>query len=180
MSYEILKSQVVYRGKIFDIVQKKIKLPNGREGDFDVINHNDSVAILPVDQEKKVWLVRQYRYPIAKLLLEIPAGVMEDGEEPIECAQRELREEIGMGAEKMEPIGKFYLAGGFSTEYMHVFLASGLFKSYAKPDEDEFIRIEKYPISEVLQMAKNDELEDAKTLAAFYLAYSRLKQFLEN
>jgi len=180
MSYEILKSQVVYRGKIFDIVKKKIKLPDGREGNFDIINHNDSVAILPVDREKKVWLVRQYRYPIAKHLLEIPAGVMEDGEDPMECAQRELREEIGMGAEKMEPLGQFYLAGGYSTEYMHVFLASGLFKSYAKPDDDEFIRIEKYPILEILQMAKNGELEDAKTFAALFLAYSRLEQLLEN
>lgn len=180
MSFEILNSKIVFHGKVFDIVQEEIKLPNGKQGIFDIVNHNDSVAILPVDQEGKILLVRQYRYPIRKLLLEIPAGVMENGENPQDCAQRELREEIGMGAKNMELVGQFYLAGGYSTEYMHVFLASDLFKSYAQPDDDEFIQIEKYAISEILQMARNDELEDAKTLAALFFAHSRLDGFLQN
>jgi len=176
MSFEVLKSETVYKGKIFNILKEEVQLPDGRKGIFDIIEHNSSVAILPVDNNQMVWLVRQYRYPIKKTLLEIPAGVMEEGEDPAYCAQRELREEIGMGAGKLELLGRFYLARGYSTEYMYIFMASSLFESHAKPDDDEFIHIEKYPINEILRMARNDEFEDAKTLAALFLGYSRLEE----
>jgi ADP-ribose pyrophosphatase len=170
MAFEIRKSQNIYNGPIFTVRQDYVTLPNGRPMKIDVIEHNDAVTIIPMDENGNIWFVRQYRHPVKQELLELPAGVMEPNERPEKSANREIREEIGMRANKIEKIGGFYLAPGYSTEYMHIFLATDLSPAPLPGDEDEFISIQKIKADESIRMAENGDLLDAKSLIALFWA----------
>jgi ADP-ribose pyrophosphatase len=174
MAFETEGSKIIYQGRVFDVRQDQVRMPDGKLARFDVVAHLGAVTILPVDDEGLVWFVRQYRHPAKTSLLELPAGVMEKGEAPEASALREIREEIGMAAGELRSIGTFFLAPGYSTEFMHVFLATHLTEAPLKGDEDEFISIEKIPIQEVIQMVAAGRVQDAKTLAALFLAQSYL------
>jgi len=167
--FEVLRSETGYRGRAFSVRQDVVQFPGGRETRLDIIEHNAAVTIFPIDAEQRVWFVRQYRHAAATTLLELPAGTLETGEDPLVCAQRELQEEIGMRAEEFLPLGEFFLAPGYSTEYMHVFLARGLSPSTLPGDEDEFLSVEQIPLSQVFAMARNGQIQAAKTLAALFL-----------
>lgn len=167
---ELIQSESKYQGKAFSIRKDQVRWPNGNISNLDIVEHSGAVTILPLDDQNQVWFVRQYRHAIKTELLELPAGTLEVGEPPSACASRELQEEIGMGAEKIQEIGQFFLAPGYSTEFMHVFLATGLYESVLPADDDEFLSIERIPLQEVLQMAKNSQIYDAKTLAVLFLA----------
>ena len=171
-----LKRVKNYRAHVFDVASVYVRLPNGRERSYDLIEHGDSVTILPVDADGNIYFVKQYRIGSNSDLLELPAGVMDPGEEPSLSARRELREEIGLDAQDLKSLGGFYLAAGYSDEFNHVFLATGLFESPLDPDEDEFLNIEKIPLNEVYQKAFQDTLKDAKTLAALLIAKPDLEQ----
>ena len=173
-NFKVTKSKRIYKGKVFDFYQESVRYPDGREAAYDFIRHGGAVTILPLDDDDNIWFVRQYRHPIQGLLLELPAGTLEEGEAPEICAAREIREEIGMAAEKLQKIGEFYLAPGYSTEFMHIYLATGLSESPLTQDPSEYIQVEKYPVKEVFQMAEQGELMDCKTLAILTLA----RQFL--
>jgi len=175
MNYEILSSETQYRGKILDVERVSARMPDGKTGTFDLVVHSDSVSILPLDDHGNIWFVNQYRLGAKKVLLELPAGVMESGEDPLFCAHREIREEIGMDAVSMVLLGKTYLAPGYSTEAMFFFLARGLRKSPLQQDEDEFIEIEKIPVSGLSALLERRIIEDTKTLAALMLAWPLLK-----
>lgn len=166
---KLIHSKTVFRGKVFDVRQDRIQAPDGEEHQIDLIQHHPAVTILPIDEEQKIWFVRQYRHPAGVYLLELPAGVMDEGELPQVSALRELREEIGMAANKLERIAGFYLAPGYSTEYMHVFLARQLYPSPLPGDPDEKIEIEKIPINQVYKFIENGEIQDAKSLSALFL-----------
>lgn len=168
--YEVLKTQAVYQGHVFDVRVDLVQLPGGKKHSFDVVEHRQAVTILPIDEEGLVWFVRQYRHPVGKTLLELPAGVCEVDEEPLVSAQRELREEIGMDAKNFKLVGQFYLAPGYSTEYMHIFVATGLIHSPLPGDEDESLHIEKIPFSQLMLLIKNGVVQDSKSLAAILLA----------
>ncbi len=170
MSNIPLKRVKHYQAHVFDVASVHVRLPNGRERSYDLIEHGDSVTILPVDADGNIYFVKQYRIGSNSDLLELPAGVMDPGEDPLVSARRELREEIGMDAKEIKSLHGFYLAAGYSDEFNHVFLATGLFESPLDPDEDEFLNIEKIPINEVYQKALQDTFQDAKTLAALLLA----------
>jgi ADP-ribose pyrophosphatase len=170
MAFETEDSQIIYQGRVFDVRQDQVRMPDGKLVRFDVVAHHGAVTILPVDDEGQVWFVSQYRHPAKTILLELPAGVMEEGEAPEVSALREIREEIGMAAGELRSIGTFFLAPGYSTEFMHVYLATHLTVAPLKGDEDEFISIEKIPIREVIQMVAAGRIQDAKTLAALFLA----------
>jgi ADP-ribose pyrophosphatase len=170
MTFETESSQIIYQGRVFDVQQDQVRMPDGKLVQFDVVAHHGAVTILPVDDEGQVWFVRQYRHAAKTNLLELPAGVMEDGEAPEVSARREVREEIGMAAGELRSIGTFYLAPGYSTEFMYIFLATHLIAAPLKGDEDEFISIEKIPIQQVIQMGMAGKFQDAKTLAALFLA----------
>jgi ADP-ribose pyrophosphatase len=174
MSFEILKSETIYRGKVFDVRQDEVRLPNGRQASLDVVEHNSSVTLLPVDDEGQIWFVRQYRHPVLAELLELPAGVMEGDESPEACARREVREETGMAAERLQKLGEFYLAPGYCTELMYVFVARDLSPAPLPGDEDEFISVEKIPVEKAYEMAERGEFPDSKTLAALFLARTQL------
>jgi len=195
MAFEIVQSSVVFTGKIFNVEQHQIALPAGRLANIDVVKLGDAITILPLDQDGFIWFIRQYRYPIQRWLLELPAGHLEEGESPEEGAAREIREEIGMSAEKITRLGGFFLAPGYSTEYLHCYLATGLSPDPLDQDEDELIEIARMAIPEAFHLVEKgasmrgnldrdahahddsgDEtlhpgmIEDAKTIATLLLA----------
>ncbi len=171
MPFINLSYEKQYTGHVFDVAKVHIQLPDGRKRYYDLVQHGDSVSIVPVDDEGRIYFVRQHRIGANKTLLELPAGVLnDDAEDPLTCAKREMREEIGLDAKTLQRLGGFYLAPGYADEYMTVFLAKGLFESPLDPDSDEFLEIETMPISEAYQLALAGEFEDGKTLAALLLA----------
>jgi ADP-ribose pyrophosphatase len=175
MPFELLKSEPAFQGRAFKIRRDTLKTPDGRETKYEIVEHVGSVIIIPVDEQGNLLFVRQYRHAAGKDLLELPAGTRE-GEELYEvCAAREIREETGMAAGKLERIGDFYLAPGYSTEFMAVFLATELTHNPLEADEDEFLQLEKIPIRKAIEMAEKGEMPDAKTLAALFLARIYLK-----
>lgn len=170
MAFEVISSETVFKGRVFDVRQDQVSLPDGRTARLDVVAHAGAVTLVPLDDAGQIWFIRQYRHPAGRVLLELPAGVMEAGEAPEVTAGREVREEIGMAAAKLELLGEFFLAPGYSTEYMYVYLATGLREDPLQADEDELIEIEKIPAARALEMAAQGEIQDAKSLAALLLA----------
>jgi len=175
MPYETIRSETTYRGRAFSVRSDLLRLPDGRQARLDIVDHVGSVVILPVDAGGNLLFVRQYRHPAGRDVLELPAGTLEPGEQPEACARRELREETGMSAGRMEPLGGFYLAPGYSTEFMHAFLARDLQNDPLQPDSDEFLSVEHIPLSQVFSTGLADLLPDAKSLAALMLARERLE-----
>ena len=174
MEFQTLKSEKIYTGRAFNVRCDDVMLPNGRTTSLDIIEHSGAVTILPSDDEGFIWFVRQYRHAAGCELLELPAGRLEDGEDPLECAHREIQEEIGMGARSYIKIGEFFLAPGYSTEFMHVYLAKNLFPSSLPKDVDEILDLERVPINLVLNKVETGKILDAKTIAALFLAQSHL------
>jgi ADP-ribose pyrophosphatase len=170
MSVSLISRETVYRGKIFTIEAVLLQLPDGRRANYDLVKHNPSVTILPMDSDGLVYLVRQFRLGANRDLLELPAGVIENDEDPQTCALRELREEIGMSSEDMTLIGQAYLIPGYGDEQMFFYLARQLSPAPLEADPDEFIRVERYTISELYQLVDGGNIFDSKTLAALMLA----------
>jgi ADP-ribose pyrophosphatase len=169
MAFKTLRTEKIFEGRVFNVRQDEIELPGERTARLDIVEHKDAVTLVPLDEEGRVWFVRQYRHPTGGELLELPAGVLDTGEEPEDCALREIREEIGMAAGQIRKIGEFFLAPGYSTEYMHVFLAKDLKDDPLDPDDDELISIEKIPLEDSYAMIHAGQIRDAKTISALYL-----------
>jgi ADP-ribose pyrophosphatase len=175
MSFELLKTEIIYPGRAFTVRRDTLRLPDGHETRFDIVEHIGSVIIIPMDDQGNLLFVRQYRHAAGLDLLELPAGTLDEGEAPEACAHREIREETGMAAGQLEYLGGIYLAPGYSTEYMHVYLASDLRPDPLEADADEFLTVESLPFGKALAMAQRGEIPDAKSLAALFLAHARLK-----
>ena len=175
MPFELLKSEIIFPGRAFTIRRDLLRLPDGRETRLDIVEHVGSVILVPVDDKGNLLFVRQYRHATGLDLLELPAGTLEQGEAPEACARREVREETGMAAREIKSLGGFFLAPGYSTEYMHVFLATGLYHNPLEADADEFLSVETVPVEDALAMAARGEIPDAKSLAALLLAQPHLK-----
>jgi len=175
MPFELLKSEIVYPGRAFTIRRDTVRLPDGRDTRLDIVEHVGSVILLPLNDQGNLLFVRQYRHAAGLDLLELPAGTLDEGEAPEACARREVREETGMAAGQLEYLGGFYLAPGYSTEYMHVYLATNLQADPLEADVDEFLTVEEIPLARALAMASNAEIPDAKSLAALLLAQARLE-----
>ena len=170
MTFELIKSETLLQGRVFRIRRDTLKTPDGRETKFEIIEHGGSVVVIPVDEHGDMYFVRQYRHAAGMDLLELPAGTR-DGDEPYEeCAAREIREETGMEAGKLQKVGEFFLAPGYSSEFMEVYLATDLKHNPLEADEDEFLSVEKYPVRQAIEMAERGEMPDAKSLAALLLA----------
>lgn len=170
MAHQILSHKTVYKAHAFEIEKLHVRLPDGRERDYDLVSHNDSVTIIPFNEDGNIWFVTQYRLGCECELLELPAGVIHDGEDPESCAAREVREETGLAAGKLTHIGSVYLAPGYSSEKNHIFLAEDLSESPLDMDDDEFLQAEKIPAEKAYEMAENGRIQDSKTLAALLLA----------
>lgn len=176
MNVEILTSETLYRGRAFDVRRDQIRLPNGKSTALDIVDHSGAITIVPVDASGVIWFVRQYRHPTGQMLLELPAGTLEPGEQPEEAALREIREEIGMAAKSIKLLGEFYLAPGYSTEYMYIYLALGLTPAPLDQDEDEILFVEKIPAIEAYQLIESDKILDAKTLLGLYMARAYISE----
>ena len=174
MAYQILSKTTVYNAHAFSVENLHVKLPDEREKDYNLVRHNDSVTIIPMDSDGNIWFVTQFRMGCERVLLELPAGVMDAGETPLDAALREVREETGMGAGQMDHLGSVYLAPGYSSEINHVFLATEIYPAPLEMDDDEFLSVEKYPADEALLLAQQARLQDSKSLAALYLAAGKL------
>jgi ADP-ribose pyrophosphatase len=170
---KVIKSETMYQGRAFSVRVDEVELRPGRVARLDVIEHTGAITLLPLDEAGNVWFVRQYRHPARQVLLELPAGTLNPGEQPDLAANRELQEEIGMRAGRLEELASFYLAPGYSSELMHVFLAQELSPSVLAPDEDEFLTIEKVPVTGVVALIQSGALRDAKSLATLLLAARR-------
>lgn len=174
MAYELINSESIFEGRAFHIRRDTVSLPDGRTTRLEIVEHIGSAVIVPVDAQGNMYFVRQYRHAARLDMLELPAGTLEVGEDPLVCAQREVREETGMAAGQIMEIGGFYLAPGYSTEFMRVYLATELSHDPLEADADEFLSVEKIPVAEALKMAETGKLPDAKSLAALLLARSYL------
>lgn len=169
-----LSSKTIYTGKIFDIRVDEI-----REGDVryerDIIVHGGSAVILPVFADGTAALVRQYRHAAGKYLLEIAAGTLEAGEDPLTGAIRELEEEIGVTAGKIEKLSEFYVSPGFLTEKMHLFLATEITETKQNLEVDEILTVERHSISDLKKMVERGEIECAKTIIGILLVNSHFE-----
>ncbi len=171
-----LTSKLVYDGGLLKVHYDTVELVNGCTSWREVIRHPGAVVMVPLDDEDNIYLVRQYRYPYAKVLLEVPAGKLEYGEDPFEAAKRELSEEIGAEAREWISMGEMLPTPGFCDELQHVYLARGLTFGQMHPDEDEFLERVKMPLSQAVEMAIDGTLEDSKTVASILRAAGRLKK----
>jgi ADP-ribose pyrophosphatase len=170
MKFQLIKSENSYTGRAFSVRRDHLLMPSGNIVKYDIVDHIGSVSLVPVDENGQMYFVRQYRHAAQAELLELPAGTLEAGEPPEQAAAREIREEIGMAAGTLREIGSFYLAPGYSTELMHVYLATGLSHDPLDPDADEYLSVEKMPVAEAFRLAESGGMLDAKSLAALLLA----------
>ncbi len=169
MTFKVLQSDTTYTGKVFNIRIDRVRTPEGNIRQVDVVEHSGAVAFIPIDEENRVWFVRQYRHPTTSLLLEIPAGTLEPGEDPTDCVVRECREEIGMHPGRVKPLGNCFLAPGYSTERIWLFLVEKLSPAPLPPDEDEDISIEKITLDSIPELISDGTLIDAKSIVAYHM-----------
>lgn len=163
-------------GRIVNVRRDTVELINGKTAFREVVEHPGGVVILAVDHQKRAYMVRQYRYPIGKELLEVPAGKLERGEAPLDGAIRELKEETGLTAGKLIYFGGTYPSPGFCDEQLYIYLALELSQGEACPDEDEFLRVEAIDLDELAEMALRGELPDGKTINAIFMAREYLRK----
>ena len=163
---EPLTSEEIYRGKIVHLFRDTVRLPNGRTATREVIRHAGAVCIVPLTEEGEVIMVRQYRYPFSKVLLEAPAGKLDPGETPEECARRELSEETGAEADELEYIGEYYPSVAVLDENIRLFIARKLSFRSAHTDEDEFLHVERIPLKTLVEQVLRGEICDGKTQTA--------------
>ncbi len=163
-------SELKYKGAILEVYHDTVMLENGKNAGRDVVRHSGGVCVVAVNEDKEVYFVKQYRYPHKKVLLEIPAGKLEWGENPLECGMRELREEAGFTADEFTSLGCLYPTPAYDTEIIYMYLAKGLHKSEQELDEDEFLEVLTIPLDEAVKMVMNNEIEDAKTQLALLKA----------
>jgi ADP-ribose pyrophosphatase len=176
---QVLSSEVVYEGPVFCVTREKVVEPGGHENERDIIHHNGSVVILAIDRKngkRDPWVVleRQYRHAAGQFLWELPAGKLNEGEDPVEGAKRELAEETGYEAKKWKPLVDYFASPGFLGERMLVFLAEGLVAGQAHPEADEQIEIRLVKLSQIVKRIERGEILDGKTLTSILLLARKL------
>src|SRR5215207_1728024 len=176
MTPKTIASQDIYNGKVFDI-----RIDEIRDGDVEykreIVVHKGSCVVIPVFDDGTVALVRQYRHAAGKYLLEICAGTLNAGEDPELGARRELEEEIGVTAGKVEKLCEFYVSPGFLTEKMHLYLATELIETQQNLEDDELLTIERHSMNDLVRMIDDGEIEDAKTIIGITTAAARSRQY---
>lgn len=167
-----LSSELIYDGKILKLTRDTAMLENGETAYREVVHHSGGVCVLPLDDDGNVLFVKQFRYPFRTVLLEIPAGKREIGEDPMTCGIRELSEEVGATAQEIIPLGKLYPTVAYDTEVIYMYLARGLSFHTQHLDEDEFVDVVKIPLEEAYYMVMRDEIPDSKTQIAILKAWA--------
>jgi len=166
------RSRLIYQGRIVNLREDTVELSNGRAATREVVEHRPAVVMVALDDRDNVILVRQYRKAVEAELLEAPAGGLNEGEPPEQGAQRELEEETGFRAGRMQPMGGFYSAPGFCTEYLHAFLCTDLRRVGAHPEEDEEITVEPTPVARIPELIRTGRIRDAKSVAGLLMYLS--------
>jgi len=169
------RSKEIYKGRIFRFVTEAITLPNGRGTEMAFIRHPGSTAVVPLLDDHTVVMELQYRHPVGEYLLEIPAGCLEPGESPLDCAARELKEETGYEAKEYVKLGKIHMIPAYSNEVIHVYIARGLNPAKQNLDHDEILEVIHYPLEEVLQMVSDGRITDALTVLSIQMVWNRLR-----
>jgi ADP-ribose pyrophosphatase len=170
---KVVASRVVYKGRVVTLRVDEITTAGRQVVTREVVEHPGAVVIIAIDDDGLLYLVRQYRHALGRYLLELPAGGLEPGEEPLAGARRELREEVGVVADRWTALGSFFSSPGFANELLHVFLAQGLVPGECDPDDDEDLSVVRYPLTAVPGLGQ--DLCDAKSLAALYLLEAHRK-----
>ncbi|MBQ7907089.1 MAG: NUDIX hydrolase [Clostridia bacterium] len=165
-----LSSKQIFDGKIVKLFVDTVQLPNGNEATREIVRHPGAVCVVPVTDDGQVIMVRQFRYPFEQVLLEIPAGKLEPGEDPLEAVKRELEEESGAVAGKIQHIGELYTTVAIFDEKIQIYLTTDLTFKDSHPDEDEFVEVTKIPLDTLVTMIMNGEIKDAKTQIAILKA----------
>jgi ADP-ribose pyrophosphatase len=169
----VVSHRRVYDGKILSLEVDEIQEEGGAKGLREVVRHRGSVAALPVDDDGRVALVRQYRHPVGQALWEAPAGLLEKGESPEEAIRREIEEEVGRRAGEIERLAVFYPTPGFCDEVLHLFRATRLVETPLRPDDDEILEVKWFALDEAREMLRAGEVRDAKTLIALLMERER-------
>lgn len=173
MSVKVHNIRNLHKGRVFDLVIERVALPNGVVTDLEIIRHPGASAMVPILDDGSVVLIRQYRHAAGSFLWEIPAGTLEPGEDPVECARRELAEETGYEAARLEELGQILPAAGYTDEHIHIFLASGLRPVGQDLEDDEVLQSESVPFDTAIEMITRGEIKDAKTIAGLLMLYQR-------
>jgi ADP-ribose pyrophosphatase len=175
MAEKTLSSQLIYEGRAVKLRVDTVEMPGGRKTTREIVEHGDCVAIVPIDADGNVILVSQFRKSVEKELLEIPAGGIEPGEDPVTTVCRELREEIGYLPRKVDRLGGFYSTPGYCTEYLYLYLATDLVPSPLQAEDTENIRLVRMPVSQVLSLITSGTICDAKSIAGLltFLEYDK-------
>jgi ADP-ribose pyrophosphatase len=173
-----IQTKEIYSGKVVSLQLQEVELPNGKMAKREIIKHPGAVAIIAITDENKIVMVEQFRKALERIIVEIPAGKLEKGEEPVDCARRELEEETGYECRNLELLVSFYTSPGFADEIVHVYIAKGLVKkeNAAELDEDEFVNLEELTLDEAIEYIKEQKIYDAKTV--FAVQYLQLQEAL--
>ena len=164
LAERVQTEDVAWRGRIFDVDRLQVKMPDGRMAVRDVVRHPGAVAVVALTADGKICLVRQYRTALGRVTVEIPAGKLAPGEDPLDCASRELMEETGLRAEQIAFLTTIATSCGFADELIHIYLATGLTQGTSSPDADEFINVDLVPLTELVDAVLDGRIEDAKTV----------------
>jgi ADP-ribose pyrophosphatase len=170
-----LRSERIYEGKIINLRVDTVELPTGKKTKREIVEHAGCTAIVAIDSENNILLVRQYRKPVERMLLEIPAGGIEPGEKPLDGARRELEEETGFSATRWEELSLFYTSPGFTTECMYLYLATDLKPVERDADDDENIELLRVPLKKAPELIASGEVCDAKSIAGLLMALRKVR-----
>lgn len=166
-----LDTTPIFDGKVVKLFKDTVLLENGETAFREYLEHSGGVCVLPITDNDEIFFVKQFRYPFKTVLMEIPAGKREKGEDPLTCGIRELKEEIGATAGKITPLGKLYPTVAYDTEVIYMYMAEDLKFSEQHLDADEFVDVVKIPFAEAIKMVMNDEIPDSKTQIAILKAW---------
>jgi ADP-ribose pyrophosphatase len=169
MSVKVHKTTTLYTGKIFDVVLERVTLPNGSVKDREIVRHPGAAAMVPLLDDGRVVLIKQYRHAVGEFVWEIPAGTLEPEEAPMACAKRELVEETGYEAASLEKLTEILPAPGYTDEHIHIFLATGLQAVDQRLEDDEVLELQPTVLETALAMVAQGEIRDAKTIAGLFL-----------
>ncbi|MEQ8237049.1 MAG: NUDIX hydrolase [Syntrophomonadaceae bacterium] len=180
LTEKTLSTREIYAGRVIKVRVDTVSLPDGNQSIREIVEHTGAVAVLAVDNDNNIVMAHQFRKPLDRVLTEIPAGSLYEGEDPLACAQRELEEETGFKARHWEKILSYYSAPGFTNEQLHIYLAGGLFPGQTNPDPDEFIETQLVPLEKAYRMIFSGDIVDGKSIIAIqYLASRRLQSLPE-
>ncbi len=163
-----IASETIYEGRVIKVQVDEVLLPNGKTAKREIVRHQGAVAVLPLTDDGRMVAIRQFRKPLGRSIVEIPAGKLEPGEDPLACAKRELEEETGYQASQFTHLSSFYTSPGFADELLHLYVATGLIDGAARPDEDEFVEVMHLTLEEAQALHASGEIRDAKTVLALF------------